>query len=188
MFKFDLLENEKTISLVRQSEMVLLKPVLTVFILIYVPWYFLIKYELAANYSRLLFAWTILVFLYAAYKYFLWLLNVNLVTDKRLACIDYKSLAKKRISESPLDRIANISVSTSGTFPALFGFGNVEIQLMNITEPLVFKNVRNPAKIKDLIWNIRNKTASTKPNGPTADRRVIIPAKSISPAQKRKIV
>lgn len=156
MFKFDLFENEKVLSIYRQTEAVLFKPVIIVFILIYFPWYFLLKYDLAADYLRLLFFWTILVSVYAVRRYFLWLLNSYLLTDKRLVKISYSGLFSKKISEVPLNRILNVGFSTSGFWQSLFKFGSVEVQAEGLAEPMILANVAHPSQIKDFLWNSHN--------------------------------
>src|SRR5581483_6457635 len=101
MFKFDLLENEQVTGIYRQTESVLFKPVIIVFILVYFPWYFLLQYDLAQNYLKLLFFWTLLVFCYALNKYLLWLINVHLVTNQRLVSVRYQNLFSKQVLETP---------------------------------------------------------------------------------------
>lgn len=152
MFKIDLFENEKVANIYRQAEIVLLKPVLVIFLLIYIPWFFFLKYEIAASYSRLLFFWTIFVALYGVHHYFLWLLNVYLVTDRRVIKVKYKNVFNKQVLESPLDRILNISFSVKGFWAALFSFGNVEVQVTGLPEPMELKNVSHPEKVKNFLW------------------------------------
>lgn len=158
MFRFELLENEKLIVMYRQTEWVLAKSVLLVFLLIYLPWFFLIKYELARDFRRLLLAWTIMVSLYAVHKYLLWLLNVYILTNKRLVSVHYVTLVSKRISESPLDMIVNISLNTKGLASSLLNFGDLQMQVANSTEPFIMKNVSKPSKIKDFLWKIQHRT------------------------------
>lgn len=154
MFKLELLENEKLLNTFRQTEIVLVKPTLLILGLIYIPWYFLLKYELAGTYSRLLLFYTVLVLLYALHRYLLWLINVYLVTDKRVIKVNYKSVFNKQVLESPLDRILNVSFSVKGFWAALFDFGNVEVQVTGLPEPMRLKNVSQPAKVKDFLWKI----------------------------------
>jgi len=162
MFKLDLLPNEKILNLYRQSETVLFKPVLIVFVLIYFPWYFLLQYDLITKYPRLLFFWTVLVLFYALYKYLLWLLNLYIVTNKRLVSINYQGLLNKKVLESPLDRILNVSFSQKGFWQSLFSFGTVETQVAGLSEPIVFQNVSKPSQVKDFLWQVHNK----KPENP----------------------
>ncbi len=156
MFKFDLLENEKVLNVYRQTEAVLFKPVLLIFVLIYFPWYFLIKYELVSKYDRLLLFWTFLIILYAVHKYLVWLLNAYIVTDKRLINVQHKSVLNKKVVETPLDRILNVSFQIKGFWQSLFKFGTVEVQAAGLSEPLALKNVSQPEKVKDFLWKIHN--------------------------------
>jgi hypothetical protein len=156
MFKFDLLENEKVLNIYRQTESILFKPVVIVFFLIYFPWYFLLKYELAGSYIKLLFAWTLLVSFYAIRKYILWLLNIYLLTNKRLICVGYSGLFEKKVLESPLGRILNVSFSTKGFWQTLFKFGSVEVQVSGLPEPMILQNLSHPSEIKDLLWKTHN--------------------------------
>src|SRR6266404_3543882 len=163
MFKFNLLENERIFGIYRQAESVLFKPVIIIFIAIYFPWYFLLKYELAGQYSRLLFFWTILVLLYAVNKYLLWLLNLYLVTDRRLIAISYKNLINKQVLESPLDRILNIGFVRKGFWQSLFNFGAVVVQASGLPEPMLLKNISKPSEIKDFLWKVHQKFGNTGP-------------------------
>ncbi len=160
MFKFDLLENEVVNNIYRQNEVILFKPVLVVFVSIYCPWYFLLKYDLVLTYDRLLFFWTTLVFLYALNKYLLWLANVYMVTSKRLVCVHYKNLLSKKVLEAPLDKILNISFSKHGFWRTLFDFGSVQVQAPGLPEPLLLKDVSHPSQVKDLLWKLLQKVHS----------------------------
>lgn len=154
MFKFDLLENEKVLTIYRQTEVVLFKPVIIVFVLIYLPWYFLIKYELAQTYDRAAVFWTFLVMLYALHKYLIWLLNAYIVTSKRLIKIEHKNVLNKKVLETPLERILNVSYQIKGFWPVLLKFGTVEVQAAGLTEPMALKNVSQPEKVKDYLWKM----------------------------------
>ena len=156
MFKFDLLPDEKVVNIYRQTEAVLFKPVLIIFALIYFPWYFLIKYELVSNFERLLLFWTFLVLIYGIHTYLVWLLNAYIVTDKRLINIAHKSIINKRVVETPLERILNVSFQIKGVWQSLFKFGTVEVQAAGLSDPLSLKNVSQPDKVKDFLWKIHN--------------------------------
>lgn len=156
MFKFNLLENEKIIRIYRQTESMLFKPALVVMVLIYFPWYLLLKYGLVLDYKNLLIIWTLAVLIYALNKYLLWLLNVNIITDKRLVCVIYTNLLNKRVLESPLNQILNVSFSIHGFWQSLVRFGSVEARAAGLSEPLLLKNLAKPSEAKDFIWNVKN--------------------------------
>jgi hypothetical protein len=154
MFKFDLLPNEKVLNIYRQSEVVLFRPAIIIMALIYFPWFFFVKYELADRFSRLLIFWTFLVLIYAVHSYMLWLVNIYLVSNRRLVHVSHKNLLNKKVSESPLDKIINVSFSIKGFWQSIFGFGNVEAQVLGLSEPIVFKNVSKPSAVKDFLWTV----------------------------------
>ncbi len=155
MFKLDLLDGENLISVYRQTEAVLLKPLLVIFILIYFPDFFLLQY----GFVRFIIFWTVLVFLYGINKYILWLLNVNVLTNKRLIQVGYKNFFNKKVLESPLERILNISFSVKGFWQALFQFGTVEVQVAGLREPMLLKNLSHPSQVKDFLWKIHNQNS-----------------------------
>lgn len=136
----------------RQTEFVLVKTVLWVFLLIYGPWFFLIKYELDSRYRVLLFFWTLAILIYAVGKYLLWLVNVYVLTDKRLISFEYKSLFNKSVLETPLDRILNVSFTSKGVMASLMNFGDVFVQVQGLPEPMVLKKVKDAGKVKDFLW------------------------------------
>ena len=153
MFKFILQPDEQLLKITRQADAVLIKPTVLVLIFIYTPWAFLIKYELYFRFSKALIFWTLIVLFWAIHKYLLWLINVYIITNKRLISVSYKSLVHKLIQETPLDRIHNISSETHGLIRSLFKIGNVIVQIASLTQPLVLINLKYPEKIKDFLWS-----------------------------------
>lgn len=156
MFKFNLQPNERLLKIQRQAEIVLVKPVLAIFILIYGPWAFLLKYELHASFSRILLLWTALIIAYALYKYVLWLINIYVITDKRLIAVNYKSLVHKIVLETPVDRIHNISSETKGFVKSMLKIGDVIVQVASLTQPMVLKNLKHPDEVKDFLWRVHS--------------------------------
>lgn len=156
MFKFNLQPNERLLKIHRQAEIVLIKPVLAVFILIYAPWAFLIKYDLHVRFNRILLFWTAVVIIYALYKYVLWLTNVYIITDRRLIAVNYKSLVHKIVLETPIDRIHNISSETKGLIKSMLKIGDVIIQVASLTQPMILKNLKHPEEIKDFLWTVHS--------------------------------
>jgi uncharacterized membrane protein YdbT with pleckstrin-like domain len=157
MFKLKLHPGEKALEMIRQTEMVLAKPCFIILLAIYIPWFFIFKYEVVGEYYKWVIAWSIFWLLYGIYKYILWLLNVNIITNQRVVSFVYKGLTHKQVSEAPLDRITNITFTTKGLLASLFNFGTLEIHLAHIPEPLRLPKMRKPEEIKDLLWDLREK-------------------------------
>ncbi|HYV33670.1 MAG TPA: PH domain-containing protein [Candidatus Limnocylindria bacterium] len=173
MFKLNLLENEQTLAIYRRTEAVLFKPVIIILAFIFFPWYFLLKYELAATYVNWLFLWTVLLTLYGVNKYALWLLNVNVATNKRLVTVEYKTLLNKKVLETPFERILNVSFSVKGFWQTLFGFGEVVVQVKGLPEPMLMRQVAKPAEVKDFLWKLcREKSQHSQEPRPIVRREL----------------
>jgi len=162
MFSFDLHENERLITRLRQSESLLFKPAVIVLVLLYVPLWFFIKYDLLGQFGWFLAVWVVAVLLYAANKYMLWLVTAYLITTKRVVAITYTNLLKKQTQEMMVSDIANIRVAHSGLFSTMLSFASVEIQ-SSAHDPLVFKNISKAGTIKDLLWHTKEKQHLYKP-------------------------
>jgi hypothetical protein len=155
MFNYPLHPGEKVVEVYRQTEWVLIKPLLIIVLGIYLPWYFLLKYEIAETYFRLLLFWSLILLAYGLFKYILWLVTVYIVTNDRLVLIKYYSLFNKRISENELDKAISIGVHNPGLLATMLNFGNVEIRMANIHEPVILNKVRDPKAVKELIWTAK---------------------------------
>ncbi len=163
MFKAEIQENEKIIKVYRQTKIVLFKYVFLVFLGILVPWRFLSNYGLSEKFSQGLWIWTLLCIFYFFHRYMLWRLNSYILTDKRLINLQFYNTVHKRVIETPLDRILNISFETKGIFPAIFNYGDIYVQIVGLTEPLVFSKISRPAKTKDYLWKIHNEITGQNP-------------------------
>ncbi len=146
----------------RQTALILSKPIFISFILIYLPWSFLIKYDLHIQFRRILIFWSILVLIYFTNKYLIWLLNSYLVTNQRLIVIIYRHLFQKQVIESPIERILNISFKQKGILPSVLNYGDVEVQIVGLVDPLIFRHVKKPAKVKDFLWGVHNEFSGKK--------------------------
>ncbi len=164
MFSVNLRPNEKLVGMYRQTEMKLVKSVFFVFLLTFVPFYFLARYELLVEYKRLAFFWSGLVFLYFVRAYLLWLLNVCVLTSSRVIKITYEGLFSKNVSETPLNRVSNISFTSKGIIANLFNIGNVKIEIFGSQQILQMPHVRNPAEVKDTVWEVHKKALESSPD------------------------
>ncbi len=156
MFSLDLQPNEKVFRIYRQTEWALGKPILIIFVLLYVPWFLLARAGLFADFGKWFLVWTLLLLLYGVYRYLLWLANSYVVTDQRLIVVRYVSLFKKQVTESPLNRIQNISYSTTGFFSSLLNYGNVQVRVAGLDQPLLLERLREPENLKTFLWALQS--------------------------------
>lgn len=157
MFNFDLREDERVLAMYRKAEALLIKPALYVAVLMYVPWTFLLKYELAYQYRWWLLILTIIVVLYAIHAYVVWLLNVSLLTDRRLVVVTYHTLFHKEVREAELAQITNVSFISKGMTAFALGLGTVEVYIRHQNTPLVITHLKNPDRVKDAILTAKSR-------------------------------
>ena len=188
MFSLKLQPNEKLIKIYRQTPLVLSKFFLIYFLAIFIPWFFLHKYELDAKFSKILYLWTTLFLILAMRKYLLWMLNSYLLTNARLIEFLYFGILHKKVLETPLERILNISFETKGFFPSILNFGDVFVQIIGLSEPLILKKVKNPAQVKDFLWKIHTQTALKKPESISFQKLAQVQQKENPEVKKPKIV
>ncbi len=153
MFSFDLHENEKLLKVYRQSESLLIKPVVLIILALYIPLYLAYQYYLVQKLAWLLVLWVLLVLIYAINKYLLWLVTTYLITDQRVVAVTYKSLAKRQTVELQIKDITTVRQKSSGLFSHLFKFGTLELQ--GGGSAVVFESISGPTEAKELIDRLK---------------------------------
>jgi len=161
--------NEKLLQIYHQTEWVLAKTVLIVLVAVYLPWFFLLKYELFVQFKALLFIWTLVVAIYGVRNYLIWYLQRYIITNQRLIHVNHVDIFKKVVIETPLERILNVSFKTTGLFSSLFNFGDVEVQVVGLMEPIILKNIKHPRAIKDYLWTVHGQSQKNAPTKITGD-------------------
>jgi len=90
----------------------------------------------------------VLGILYGSWKYFVWKVNIWVVTNFRV--IDESGLLSHHAKESPLDKINNVSYDMP-PMGRLFNYGHVEIQTAAEVGATDYFNVNHPRRLKDTI-------------------------------------
>ena len=159
MFTQRIHPNEELLEVYRKHELILLPKIIEIFLLIFIPWYLGIKYGFvfeSSAHTKIFLLATFAVGLYAAYIFIVWTVNQYLVTTKRLIHITQSGLFKKLVTETPLDRILNVSFRTTGILSTIFGYGDVLVQIVGLEEPLVLRDVPRPSEVKDFLWKMHS--------------------------------
>jgi hypothetical protein len=142
-----------------QSELVLIRPVIIILVAIYLPWYFALQYGVYVQYRNWLLVWTLIVLAYAIREYMVWSLNRYIITNKRLIRVSHDGVFKKTVVETPWERVLNVSYKTIGLLSSLFVYGNVEVQVVGLMEPIILEKIKHPRKIKDYLWEMHQRYA-----------------------------
>jgi hypothetical protein len=181
MFTHKIHDDENLLQIYRKHEITLVPKVLQIFVLIFIPWFFGLKYNFvfaSQAHVKIFLAWTILVAFYALHAFMLWAINVYMLTTKRLLHIQHTGFFKKFVTETPLDRILNVSFSTSGFFSTIFHYGDVHVQIVGLEHPIVLNSVPNPSDVKDFIWKLHHtyggdqKITYTQPEIVSVDKEI----------------
>ncbi len=167
--KINLHPGEELLFTNHESEIVLSKSVLIILVALYVPWFFAIKYDVAAQYRAWLFLWTLIVMGYGVRSYVIWSMNRYTFTSKRLIRLLHQGVFKRVVMETPLERILNVSYKTTGLWSVLFGFGDVEVQVVGLIEPIILKNIKHPQQIKDYLWDLHQSSMAEQKESYTPD-------------------
>jgi len=95
--------------------------------------------------------WYLLILAYVLESFLSWYFNVYIVTDERLVDVDFYSLIYKRISETKIDRIQDVSYSQGGVIQSMFNFGTVTIQTAGEVPEFEFVAVPKPAQVTKVL-------------------------------------
>lgn len=111
---------------------------------------------------------SLLLFFAVLYYMFLWLyffiiwvdyyLDIWIVTNKRVIDVEQKGLFSREVSEFPISRIQDITVEVVGIVPTIFHYGNIHVQTAGESRKFIFKDIRDPYKVKDEIMALQHIT------------------------------
>lgn len=142
---------EEILLLLRQHPITQLKWILIAILLIFLP--FLFSYVGFLNFlpTRFHFAaaigWYLMVVGFSLEAFLSWFFNVYIVTDERVVDIDFQSLLYSNVSYAKIDKIEDISATTSGALGAIFDFGTVRIQTAGTEVEFEFEHVPHPSRV-----------------------------------------
>lgn len=157
MHKFALLEGEQIRNTYRQSRLFLFRSILLPIAIIVLPSYFLWKYELINQFRTIIFFSSVVVLLWIFREAIIWSRNRYVLTNHRLILFAHDGLFKHTVVETPLERVLNVSYKTTGVYSAIFRYGDVEVQVVGLVEPIILKHIPDPAAIKDYLWEMHKR-------------------------------
>jgi hypothetical protein len=90
----------------------------------------------------------------------LWRLNRYVITNQRILHYAQRGLFDQTVTETPHERVLNVSYNTQGAFSTVLGYGNVVVQVVGLMEPIILKNISMPMEIKDYLWDMHTRVVS----------------------------
>jgi uncharacterized membrane protein YdbT with pleckstrin-like domain len=97
---------------------------------------------------------SVILFLWAAYRYADWHNDRFIITDEMLIDIDRKPFGTEEKRSAPLERIQSIRYKKNGAFGLLFNFGTVFIRIGD--EEFTFDDLYRPAQVTQLIFDAKD--------------------------------
>lgn len=146
----------------RQSPLTLIHPMLVSGVAILAPLYAVLRYGTSGQLRVVLLIWVVLVLLHALRIFLIWRLNTYVVTNQRLLHYAQKGLFDQTVTETPHERVLNISYKTEGVISRVLGYGDVVVQVVGLMEPIVLKNIDTPMEIKDYLWEMHKRISKDK--------------------------
>lgn len=103
-----------------------------------------------------MFVWTYFLIVWVDYYLDMWI-----VTNQRIMDIEQKGLFSREVSEFSISRVQDVTVNVIGILPTLFHYGDVHVQTAGEAKQFIFRDIRDPNKVKDAILNLQYKTLNT---------------------------
>lgn len=94
----------------------------------------------------LLFIW--LLFFFSIIDY---LLDVWVITDKRIIDVRQNGFFSRTISEQMLSKVQDISSDIHGFFPTVFKYGNLTVQTAAENNKIYFEEISDPETVRNLL-------------------------------------
>lgn len=159
-------ENEKVLKIIRRYWLVYLFSILITFILIAVPFLFIVPLFQWGKFGVVLFLLFICVGLVYGLRVFLsWYLNVFVITNKRIIDVDQKGFLNRAVWDTELNRVQDVTYSQKGLFQTLFHYGNLQIfPSGQTTTKIEIINISKPQKVQELIRSFQEEIAIEEKN------------------------
>lgn len=90
---------------------------------------------------------------YSWYNFLIWYYTVGFVTNQRVIDLDYYGVVKRKVTQAPINKIADVSAKSSGFFRQIFNYGDVHVQTEGILQDIEFFNVPDPDQAMVIIEN-----------------------------------
>ncbi|MBN2094081.1 MAG: PH domain-containing protein [Candidatus Zambryskibacteria bacterium] len=157
-------DDERVILLIRRHPFFIILHLIFFTILFFVPIFlglmfsnFLIVSGLSDVFFLLSSLWFILTWLLTFYSLTMYLLDVWIVTNKRIIDSTQHGFFNRKVSELHLKRIQDMSVEIKGVIQTLFTFGDLRVQTAGTEEKFKFLQIPFPLEAKDKIMGLITK-------------------------------
>lgn len=160
--------DEKIILMLRKHLVTNFKWIAMTVILLFVPSLakvFGIFNSLPSGYGLVIsLAWYLVTMAYALENFLDWFFDVYFVTNMRIIEINFTNLINKHVSGAIVDKVQDVTYTTSGVFRTIFDFGDVLIQTAAEIPEFDFFAVPNPERVAKVIDDLKLKIKQKNDN------------------------
>jgi len=98
-----------------------------------------------------LLIWYLLTFTFGFERFLVWFFNVEIVTNKRILDVNIPNILFRDITQTPLEKIQDVTAETAGFMRSLLAFGDVRVQTAGSVPEIKFEAVPHPNKISQVL-------------------------------------
>ena len=148
--------DERLVTVIRQSVLILIFKLTIPSIIIIVPFFFLYPLFNQGWWGIFIFVISVGIgLMLMAKKITIWSQQKLIITTKRLIDIDQKGIFQKIVSDIPLDKIQEIFYQIKGVVQTISRLGNLHIILSDGKSKIQIYNVSQPYKTQQLILDLK---------------------------------
>lgn len=161
-------DDEKIILMLRKHIVTNFRWVVIVAILLLVPTLakiFGVFTSLPVGYGLIIsLTWYLVTAAYALENFLDWYFDVYFVTNMRIVDVEFTNLINKHVSGAIVDKVQDVTYTTSGVFRTIFDFGDVFIQTAAEVPEFDFFAVPSPGRVAKVIDDLKLKTKQKNGN------------------------
>lgn len=154
--------HEDIVVVFRQTPIVLWWQTAFFIVAILAPVWYVTHYDLFVHATKPLLLWVVVVALWWLRHIYLWSVERYIVTTKRFVKVAHEGVFKHVVIETALDRILNISFRTTGIVSLVGQFGNIELQVVGLLNPIIVENISKPTAVKEFLWQLHEKAVAAR--------------------------
>jgi hypothetical protein len=100
--------------------------------------------------------WYLITLAMAVYSYLSWFYNVWIITSERVIDIDFMPLIGRKISETALENVQDVTEMSAFFLASAFNYGNMRLQTAGEQMRFEFRYAPNPSWLRDKILDLAN--------------------------------
>ncbi|OGG31407.1 hypothetical protein A3I51_02155 [Candidatus Gottesmanbacteria bacterium RIFCSPLOWO2_02_FULL_38_8] len=105
--------------------------------------------------------WYLFTGSYILVNFLMWYFTISIVTTERILDIDFINLLNKKVAETRLSKVEDVTQRSGGFFEAFFDYGNVIVQTAGTEPVFLFQSVPKPQQVVRIIHQLLERQEET---------------------------